>query len=94
MKTKILIIATSFLLVFSACTTHTHIVGKGAQGTSEVSKRQLWVISLVPINDVDTRKMAGDAMDYEIQTQVDVIDLIIAGLTSGLISSRKVTVKK
>ena len=94
MKTKILIIATSFLLVFSACTTHTHIVGKGAQGTSEVSKRQLWVISLVPINDVDTRKMAGDAMDYEIQTQEDVIDLIIAGLTSGLISSRKVTVKK
>ena len=94
MKTKILIIATSFLLVFSACTTHTHIVGKGAQGTSKVSKRQLWVVSLVPINDVDTRKMAGDAMDYEIQTQVDVIDLIVAGLTSGLISSRKVTVKK
>ena len=94
MKTKILIIATSFLLIFTACTTHTHIVGKGAQGTSKVSKRQLWVVSLVPINDVDTRKMAGDAMDYEIQTQVDVIDLIVAGLTSGLISSRKVTVKK
>ena len=94
MKTKILIIATSFLLVFRACTTHTHIVGKGAQGNSEVSKRQLWVISLVPINDVDTNEMAGDASDYEIETKVDVIDLIVAGLTSGLISSRKVTVKK
>ena len=94
MKTKILIIATSVVLFFSACTTHTHIVGKGAQGTVEVSKRQLWVISLVPINDVDTRKMAGDAMDYEIQTQVDIIDIIVSGLTSGLITSRNVTVKK
>ena len=94
MKTKTLIIATALVLFFSACTTHTHIVGKGSQGTAEVSKRQLWIISLVPINDVDTRKMAGDAMDYEIQTQVDIIDIIVSGLTSGIITSRNVTVKK
>ena len=94
MKTRILIITTSLVLFISACATHTHIVGKGAQGTAEVSKRQLWVISLVPINDVDTRKMAGGATDYEIQTQVDIIDMIVGGLTSGIISSRKVTVKK
>ena len=94
MKTRILIITTSLVLFISACATHTHIVGKGAQGTAEVSKRQLWVIALVPINDVDTRKMAGGATDYEIQTQVDIIDMIVGGLTSGIISSRKVTVKK
>lgn len=94
MKPKILIIATSLVLFISACTTHTHIVGNGAQGTAEVSKRQLWVVSLVPINDVDTRSMAGGATDYEIQTQVDFIDVIISGLTSSLITSRKVTVKK
>ena len=94
MKPKILIIATSFVLFISACTTHTHIVGNGAQGSAEVSKRQLWVISLVPINDVDTRKMAGGATDYEIQTQVDFIDIIVSGLTSGIVSSRNVTVKK
>ena len=94
MKTRILIITTSLVLFISACTTHTHIVGKGAQGTAEVSKRQLWVISLVPINDVDTREMAGDASDYEIETKVDVIDMIISSFTSGIIVSRKVTVKK
>ena len=94
MKTRILIITTSLVLFISACTTHTHIVGKGAQGTAEVSKRQLWVISLVPINDVDTREMAGDASDYEIETKIDVIDMIISSFTSGIIVSRKVTVKK
>ena len=94
MKPKILIIATSLVLFISACTTHTHIVGTGAQGNAEVSKRQLWVISLVPINDVDTRKMAEGAKDYEIQTQVDFIDIIVSGLTSGIVTSRNVTVKK
>lgn len=94
MKPKILVIATSLVLFISACTTHTHIVGNGAQGNDKVSKRQLWVISLVPINDVDTRKMAGGATDYEIQTQLDFIDIIVSGLTSGIVTSRNVTVKK
>ena len=94
MKKKSIILLTSFILILSACTTHTHIVGNGAQGNYEKSKRQLWVISLVPINDVDTQELAGDATDYEIQTQVDIVDLLISTLTSGIISRRKVTVKK
>ncbi len=94
MKKKSIILLTSFILILSACTTHTHVVGNGAQGNYEKSKRQLWVISLVPINDVDTQELAGDATDYEIQTQVDIVDLLISTLTSGIISSRKVTVKK
>ena len=94
MKKKSIILLTSFILILSACTTHTHIVGNGAQGNYEKSKRQLWVISLVAINDVDTQEMAGDATDYEIQTQVDIVDILISTLTSGIIISRKVTVKK
>ena len=94
MKKKSIILLTTFILILSACTTHTHIVGNGAQGNYEKSKRQLWVISLVAINDVDTQKMAGDATDYEIQTQMDIVDILINALTSGIISSRKVTVKK
>ena len=94
MKKKSIILLTTFILILSACTTHTHIVGNGAQGNYEKSKRQLWVISLVAINDVDTQEMAGDATDYEIQTQMDIVDILINALTSGIISSRKVTVKK
>ena len=94
MKKNSIILLTSFILILSACTTHTHIVGNGAQGNYEKSKRQLWVISLVPINDVDTQELAGDATDYEIQTQADIVDILIGAFTSGIISSRKVTVKK
>ena len=76
MKKKSIILLTTFILILSACTTHTHIVGNGAQGNYEKSKRQLWVISLVAINDVDTQEMAGDATDYEIQTQMDIVEWV------------------
>ena len=91
---KNLVLITGLVLILSACTTHTHIVGDGAQGNSQKSKRQLWVISLVAINDVDTKAFAGDATDYVISTQSDIVDLIIGGFTGGLIVSRKVTVTK
>ena len=94
MKKTLISISMLFVLLLSACATHTHIIGEGAQGNSETSKRQIWVLSLVPIVEVDTNAMADGATDYEIQTQQDFIDLVIAGLTSGMISSRKVTVKK
>jgi len=94
MKKKTLVLLTAFVLILSACTTHTHVVGNGAQGNYKKSKRQLWVISLVAINDVDTQALAGGATDYEITTQSDIVDLIIGGFTGGLIVSRKVTVTK
>ena len=94
MKTKLLIISTTFVLLFSACQPHTHVIGNGPQGNTEVSKRQIWVIALVPINEVDTKAMAGEATDYEITTKTDIVDLLVYGLTSGILTSRKVTVKK
>ena len=94
MKNKPLVLLTAFVLILSACSTHTHVVGNGAQGNYQKSKRQLWVISLVAINDVDTQALAGGATDYEITTQSDIVDIIIGGFTGGLIVSRKVTVTK
>ena len=77
-----------------ACATHTHDVGKGAQGNVVKKGRQLWVINLVPINQVDTAVMAGDAADYTIETQVDFIDILVTVLTGNIITSRAVKVKK
>ena len=80
---------------FTACATHTHVVGNGAQSNVSESKRQLWVISLVPINDVDAQSMAGAGVtDYEITTQANVIDIIIGMATGNIITSRTVTVTK
>ena len=92
---KITIIVLSVLFItLMACATHTHDVGKGAQGDVVKKGRQLWVINLVPINQVDTAAMAGDATDYTIETQVDFIDILVTALTGNIITSRAVKVKK
>ncbi len=94
MKKITLIVSSVLLLTLMACATHTHDVGKGAQGDVVKKGRQLWVINLVPINQVDTAAMAGDATDYTIETQVEFVDILVTVLSSNIITSRSVKVKK
>ena len=97
MNKKRLLLTGVILLAFlvSACTTHQHIVGDGSQTGIENSKRQLWLVAgLVPLNDVDTRAMAGNANDYEITTKMTFVDALITGFTYNILQSRTVTVRK
>jgi hypothetical protein len=86
----------TIMLGFVACSTHTHIVGKGAQGTQQVENRQWYILfGLVPLNDVKTSDMAAGATDYTIQTQQCALDVIMNIFTMYVtVSSRTVTVTK
>ena len=95
MKKVQMMLVVLLVLFLSACSTHTHVVGNGAQSNVSESQRQLWVISLVPINDVDTQAMAGEGVtDYQITTQTGFVDMLITGLTGNIITARTVTVTK
>ena len=84
------------MLFVIGCAAHTHKVGNGAQGTDVVEARQWYILwGLVPINDVDTNAMAGEATDYDITTQVNVLDAVISAVLAEIsISCRTVTVQK
>lgn len=84
------------MLFVIGCAAHTHVVGKGAQGTDTMEARQWYVLwGLVPINDVDTNAMASGATDYEITTQYTALDAIISTVLSEIsINCRTVTVQK
>ena len=84
------------MLFVIGCATHTHVVGNGAQGTDIIESRQWYVLwGIVPINDVDTQAMAGEATDYEITTEVNLLDAIINAVLSEVsIYCRTVTVRK
>jgi hypothetical protein len=86
----------TIMLAFVACSTHTHIVGKGAQGSQKVENRQWYILfGLVPLNDVSTNEMAAGATDYTIQTQQCALDVIMNIFTMYVtVSSRTVTVTK
>lgn len=84
------------MLFVIGCATHMHTVGNGAQGTDLIESRQWYVLwGLVPINEVDTQAMAGEATDYDIITEVNVLDAVInAFVGSATIYCRTVTVLK
>lgn len=94
-KLSALLLIVGMLFVIG-CATHTHVVGNGAQGTDIIESRQWYVLwGMVPINDVDTAAMAGEATDYEIITEVNLLDAVINTVLSEVsIYCRTVTVRK
>ena len=84
------------MLFVIGCSTHIHKIGNGAQGADLVEARQWYVLfGLIPLNEVDTNAMAGDATDYEITTQSTPLDIIINIFTGYIsVSSRTVSVRK
>jgi type II secretory pathway component PulK len=93
--TKVLVVLMVVALV-AGCATHIHQVGRGAQSGQMEQQRQWYVLfGLVPINNVDTGDMAGEADDYTIKTQQSFLDVVI-NIFTGIVSvnSRTVTVTK
>ena len=92
----IMIVSSLFLI---GCSTHVHTVGMGPQTGVENTARQYYLLyGLIPLNSIDTGSMAGGASNYEIQTQVGSMDVVInvasAVTIAGIVSSRTVTVTK
>ena len=92
----IMIVSSLFLI---GCSTHVHTVGTGPQTGLENTARQYYLLyGLIPLNSVNTGSMAGNAANYEIQTQVGPMDIVInvasAVTIAGIVSSRTVTVTK
>ena len=94
MKVSILFVAV--IVLFAGCVTNEHIVGAGPQGSNTVEAQQWYVLwGLVPLNTVDTNAMAGDADDYLITTEQDVLDVVINMFTSiATVQTRSVNVTK
>ena len=91
-----LLIVMIFVFVIISCSAHRHIIGNGSQTGEEISSRQWYVLwGIVPLGDVDTKAIAGDATDYEIVTKQSVVDFII-GMFTGIVTvgCRTVVVKK
>ncbi len=84
------------VLPMAGCMAHTHIVGNGGSSGESVEQWQWYAIwGLVPLNNVDTREMAGGASDYTIKTQMSIVNIILNIFTEYItVESRTVTVTK
>ena len=92
------ILLTIALLWVMGCASHTHTIGYGPDPDFPriTSQRQWYLLyGLVPINEIDTQAMAEGRRNYEITTQVTLLDWIYQGfLAPATITCRTVIVKR
>ena len=95
---KIAVAVLVIVLCFSlmGCWTFQHQVGSGAATGVKVEKKQWFILwGLVPLNEVDSKAMAGGAENYTVQTQQSFVDVVIGVVTGWVtIYPQTVTVTK
>ena len=106
MKKLLIISCVIISMLFISCATHVHTIGAGPQIGHKVTARQYYLLwGLVPLNSVDTNELAGTDINgnpienYEIQTQVGPLDIVINAISfifgyQILLTSRTVTITK
>lgn len=96
MKKTFIAIILIVMLIVIGCSANIHTIGNGPQKNEVLEARQWYILyGLVPLNEVNTQEMAGNAKDYEIKTEQSFLDALImcfAGIVT--VSSRTVTVTK
>ena len=93
MKTMTVVFASSMLL--TSCHSYTSIVGNGAQGNSQTTKWNHYLIGgLAPVGVSDSKQMAGGAENYTVQTRRSFVNGLVAAITFGIYSPSTTTVTK
>jgi hypothetical protein len=91
-KISSMLLMLCLILGLSSCYTTTHVVGNGAQGSTEVTETNWYALyGLIELNEVDSKAMAGGATDYTIVTQHTFIDALISAFTNVVTISRQTT---
>lgn len=92
---KMMLVACSASIILSSCYSYTSVVGKGAQGNSQVTKWNHYLIGgLAPVGVSDSKQMADGAENYTVFTRLSFVNGLVSTLTFGLYSPTTTTVTK
>jgi hypothetical protein len=92
---KTLAVAFAMSIMLTSCYSYTSVVGKGAQGTTQVKKWNNYLIGgLVPVGVSDSKQMAGDSKDYTVETKISFVNSLVRIVTFGIYSPSVTTVTK
>lgn len=93
MKMLAIIFASSMLL--TSCYSYTSVVGSGAQGNSQTTKWNHYVIyGLAPVGVSDSKQMADGAENYTVHTRQSFLNGLVSAITFGIYSPTTTTVTK
>jgi hypothetical protein len=92
---KILTVAFAASIMMTSCYSYTSVVGKGAQGNSQVTKWNHYLIDgLAPVAVSDSKQMADGAENYTVYTRHTFVNGLVAALTWGIYTPSTTTVTK
>ncbi|CAM1334241.1 Bor family protein [Tenacibaculum aestuariivivum] len=97
MKNSIKMIAVVFAssMLLTSCYSYTSVVGKGAQGNSQTTEWNHYVVyGLAPVGVSNSKQMADGAKDYTVHTRQSFVNGLVSGLTFGLYTPTTTTVTK
>ena len=93
MKMMTVVFAASMLL--TSCYSYTSVVGKGAQGNSQTTKWNHYVIyGLAPVGVSDSKQMADGVENYTVHTRQSFVNGLVSPLTWGIYTPTTTTVTK
>ena len=93
MRMVAIVFATSLLL--TSCYSYTSVVGNGAQGNSQTTKWNHYVIyGLAPVGVSDSKQMADGAENYTVHTRQSFVNGLLSGLSFGIYTPTTTTVTK
>lgn len=93
MKMMIVVFAASMLL--TSCYSYTSIVGNGAQGNSQTTEWNHYVIyGLAPVGVSDSKQMADGAENYTVHTRQSFLNGLVSAVTFGIYTPTTTTVTK
>jgi hypothetical protein len=93
MKMMTVVFAASMLL--TSCYSYTSVVGNGAQGNSQTTKWNHYVIyGLAPVGVSDSKQMAQGAENYTVHTRQSFVNGLVTAITFGIYTPTTTTVTK
>ena len=82
-------------VVMTSCYSYTAVVGSGAQGNSQTTKWNHYVVyGLAPVGVSDSKQMANGAENYTIHTRHTFVNGLVSALTFGLYTPTTTTIIK
>jgi len=91
---KLLTVAFASSILLTSCYSYTSVVGQGAQGNTEVSQWNHYVIyGLAPVGVSDSKEMADGAENYTIFTRHSFVNGLVNAITFGIYTPTTTTVK-
>ena len=93
MRMVAIVFATSMLL--TSCYSYTSVVGNGAQGNSETSQwNHYLLVGLAPVGVTDSKQMADGAENYTVHTRQTFVNGLLSVVTVGIYTPFTTTVTK